>query len=155
VDLDIKIQKVDETLYKIKEGFASKEPANLSLARIMEPEIVWVIHEWRTGLHVVPADKLIEVTETEYDLVEYPEEPEFWYYTFHEQEPYFWLANHDSILAWDTLEHGNHNEDQMPAPNIRKKKASIPMAITINGGAMGRGVSIAEYPRCTVDPAVN
>jgi hypothetical protein len=33
----------------------------------------------------------------------------------------FGWANHDIILAWDTLENGNLDVDQILAPNIRRK----------------------------------
>jgi hypothetical protein len=51
---------------------------------------------------------------------------------FCKQDPCVWIANHDSILAWDTLGHGNLHVDYMPAANIRKKKIYGQVAITIN-----------------------
>jgi hypothetical protein len=47
------------------------------------------------------------VVDMEHNLVEYLQECEGGANTsFCEQEPCVWLANHDSILAWDTSQHG-------------------------------------------------
>ena len=55
-----------------------------------------------------------------------------------------------SILAWDALEHDGLAVNDLPTPNIRRKKLYRQMALTINGGPMGKGVRI-EHPRCVVD----
>jgi hypothetical protein len=48
------------------------------------------------------------------------------------------LSNHDSMRAWDKLEHGNLPEENVPTANI-----------TMNGGPMGKGVRM-QHPKCVI-----
>jgi hypothetical protein len=54
------------------------------------------------------------------------------------------------MLTWDELEHGNLHVDDMLRANNRRKKHYRQMAITINGGPMGKGIRI-QHPKCLVN----
>jgi hypothetical protein len=52
--------------------------------------------------------------------------------------------------AWDKLEHSNLPEEDVPTANIRRKKFYSQMAITMNGGPVGKGVRI-QHPKYVID----
>jgi hypothetical protein len=54
------------------------------------------------------------------------------------------------MLAWDALEHQDLQDEKKPTANIRRKKLYRQMAITINGGPMGKGIRI-QHPKCVID----
>jgi hypothetical protein len=71
LDDDIQIPVVDESTYPTQEGFVSEEPANESLATMMEQEIARVVGEWRAGIGVFSSTSTSGpsiVTEMEHDL---------------------------------------------------------------------------------------
>lgn len=94
---------------------------------------------------MLPATKPIEVAEMEHDLAEYLEEGKSMACTFWNRNSCIWLANHDSILAWDSWEHGNLDVDQMRIPNMRRKTLYQQMGIPINGwGEVSAFLSIQD-----------
>ena len=146
------ILQVNESSYTIHEGFPSEEPSNPSLAAMMEQEIARVVNEWKKGERVFPntTTDLTLVKKMEHDLGVDLAERYGRACVSCEEEPCVWLSNHESILAWDALEHDGLPLNEMPLANIRCKKLYRQMALTINGGPMGKGVHI-EHPRCIVD----
>ena len=152
LDKDILIPMVDESRYLIHDGFTSEEPTNPSLATMMEQEIARLVDEWKSGKRVFPCTGTVPtvVDSMKHDLDEYLTEGNGKACAFCEEEPCVWLLNHDSILAWDALEHEGLDVKEMPTANLRRKKLYRQMALTVNGGPMGKGVRI-EHPRCVLD----
>jgi hypothetical protein len=143
----IQIPEVDESPYPIHDGFTSEDPTNVSLATAMEQGIARVVSEWRAGIRVFnsASAKPREVAEMEHDLAQHLSEVEGRACRFCEQQPCVWMSNHDSMLAWDELEHSDLPMEDVPAANIRRKKLHRQMAITMNGGPKWGKVSAFSF----------
>jgi hypothetical protein len=144
---------VDESTYPTQEGFVSEEPANESLSTMMEQEIARVVGEWRAGIGVFSSTSTSGpsiVTEMEHDLAQYLAECEEKACAFCDEQPCVWFSNHDSMPAWDELEHSNLPEEDVPTANIRRNKFYSQMAITMNRGPVGKGLRI-QHPKYVID----
>jgi hypothetical protein len=148
-DDDIQIPVVDKSTYPIHEGFTSEEPTNESLATMMEHKIVQVVGEYRAGILVFPttSNEPSIVAEMEHNLAQKSLGTRREGMRFCEEQPGAWLSNHDNMHALDKLEHSNLLVEDVPSTsNIRRIKLYHQMAITMNGGPMGKGVRI-QHPK--------
>jgi hypothetical protein len=90
----------------------------------MEVDIAWIMQEWRDRLRLFHSNKWSNMAEMEYNLEEYSmDKNENHACCFCDEDPCIWKTHKDSILAWDTAEHGSLLDDaQILTPNIRRKQ---------------------------------